>query len=196
MAEKTNVVILGAGYAGLMALKVLQKRADASFMSITLVDQNPYHYEATDLHEVASGALTADRITYPIADVVNPEMTEFIEDRVTKVDRSQHRVELANHEAIGFDYLIIGLGFESEDFGIPGVREYALPMDSVDSAERIQQHITDEMFAYRQDNDPRHLHIVVAGAGFTGAELLGALSENRERYAEMAGVAPNQIQIM
>ncbi|WP_386085442.1 NAD(P)/FAD-dependent oxidoreductase [Weissella cibaria] len=196
MAEKTNVVILGAGYAGLMALKVLQKRADASFMSITLVDQNPYHYEATDLHEVALGALTADRITYPIADVVNPEMTEFIEDRVTKVDRSQYRVELANHEAIGFDYLIIGLGFESEDFGIPGVREYALPMDSVDSAERIQQHITDEMFAYRQDNDPRHLHIVVAGAGFTGVELLGALSENRERYAEMAGVAPNQIQIM
>lgn len=194
--EKTKVVILGAGYAGLMALRQLQKRGDASFLEITLVDRNPYHYEATDLHEVAAGALDADRITYPIDHVVDDKMTYFVEDTVTKIDKQARRVELANHDALSYDYLIVGLGFESEDFGIPGVQENALAMDSVESAQRIYQHIEDEMHAYREDNDPRHLHIVVAGAGFTGVELLGALSEQRDKYAEIAGAAPNQIQIM
>ena len=43
MMEKTKVVILGPGYAGLMAFRQLQKRGDASFLEITLVDRNPYH---------------------------------------------------------------------------------------------------------------------------------------------------------
>ena len=105
MMEKTKVVILGAGYAGLMALRQLQKRGDASFLEITLVDRNPYHYEATDLHEVAAGALDADRITYPIDHVVDDKMTYFVEDTVTKIDKQARRVELANHDALSYDHM-------------------------------------------------------------------------------------------
>lgn len=47
-----EVAILGAGYAGLRALRELQKQSE---LHVTLVDHNDYHYEATDLHEVASG---------------------------------------------------------------------------------------------------------------------------------------------
>jgi len=92
------------------------------------------------LHEVAAGALDADRITYPIDHVVDDKMTYFVEDTVTKIDKQARRVELANHDALSYDYLIVGLGFESEDFGIPGVQENALAMDSVESAQRIYQH--------------------------------------------------------
>ncbi|MBM9833822.1 NAD(P)/FAD-dependent oxidoreductase, partial [Enterococcus faecalis] len=59
-----EVVILGAGYAGLRALHVLQGAKEA--FHITLIDKNDYHYEATDLHEVAAGTRPRDRICYPI----------------------------------------------------------------------------------------------------------------------------------
>jgi len=56
-----EIVILGAGYAGLRALHELQKIKE---VHLTLVDRNPYHYEATDLHEVAAGTQTKEKITY------------------------------------------------------------------------------------------------------------------------------------
>ena len=66
-----EVVILGAGYAGLRALHVLQ--GSKGDFHITLVDKNDYHYEATDLHEVAAGTQPRERISYDIADVVRPQ---------------------------------------------------------------------------------------------------------------------------
>ena len=61
-----EVVILGAGYAGLRALHVLQ--GSKGDFHITLVDKNDYHYEATDLHEVAAGTQPRERISYDIAE--------------------------------------------------------------------------------------------------------------------------------
>ena len=104
---------------------------------------------------------------------------------------------MANHDALSYDYLIVGLGFESEDFGIPGVQENALAMDSVESAQRIYQHIEDEMHGgfTAKTNDPRHLQHCVAGAGFTGVELLGALSEQRDKHAEIAGLRQTKFKL-
>ena len=96
--SKTNVVILGAGYAGLRALRSLQsKRLD---IDITLVNKNEYHYEATYLHEVASGAHAAERISYPIKDVVTPKRTNFIQDTVIVVNKDEKTVELEKNGTI------------------------------------------------------------------------------------------------
>ncbi len=67
-----QVVILGAGYAGLKVTHELQKKASGDF-KITLVNKNSYHYEATDLHEVAAGTQPSEKITYPVADIVDPK---------------------------------------------------------------------------------------------------------------------------
>lgn len=192
MAE---VVILGAGYAGLMALKVLQQHEHRN-LHITLVDQNDYHYEATDLHEVAAGALTAERITYPIMDVVDTQQTTFIKARVKRIARDTHEVILDGNRSISYDYLIVGLGFQAETFNIPGAKEHALQMTTVREAEKIADHINDQMLAFADDQDERHLTIAIAGAGFTGVELLGALAEQRDRLAELAGVSAENIKLV
>ena len=187
-----QIVILGAGYAGLRALHELQKGTED--INITLVDRNAYHYEATDLHEVAAGTQPSDRISYPIADVIKKRCTTFIQGTVKGIDRQAQEVQLEGM-TVPYDYLVVALGFESESFGIPGVEEHSLPMVDVNTAEQIYRHIDEQMKRYKETGDEQALKIVVCGAGFTGIELLGALVEGKKKFAATAGVAPEQIQL-
>lgn len=187
-----EVLILGAGYAGLRALRELQLHHD---IKITLVDRNDYHYEATNLHEVAAGTQPAEAITYPIEEVVNHKCTQFVQGEVAKILPEKQLVKLDDGQELSYDYLIVALGFESESFGIEGVTDYCLKMDDVDSAEAIQRHLHAMMIKYQETNNPEYLKIIVAGAGFTGTELLGALLDARENLAEIAKVNPDQIEL-
>lgn len=189
-----EIVVLGAGYAGLKAVVDLQKRA-GSGAHITLVDQNDYHYEATELHEVAAGSVSSSKITYPIVDVLK-NGTTFVQGKVTKVDVENKTVAVADHEDLHYDYLVIALGFVSETFGIKGAMDNALQMTNIDTAEKIHRHVEDVMRAYAQNPDEDALKIVICGAGFTGVELAGAMADERKHFAELAGVAPEKIQIM
>ena len=189
-----KIVVLGAGYAGLKTVVELQKKLKGQ-VEITLVDQNDYHYEATDLHEVASGNLPASKITFPISDVLNPQMTTLLLDRVTKVDPANRQVALANHAPLTYDYCVFALGFVSETFGIKGATANSLPMANVDEAVAIHDHIVAHMKDYRQSQDPNDLKIIICGAGFTGIELAGAVADARPRYAQLAGVTPDQVTI-
>ncbi|EOI03048.1 pyridine nucleotide-disulfide family oxidoreductase [Enterococcus moraviensis ATCC BAA-383] len=188
-----HVVILGAGYAGLRALHELQKGAND--LKITLVDQNDYHFEATDIHEVAAGIQTSERITYPIKDVVKSSCTTFVQGTVEKIDSENQLVHLKDQEAISYDYLIVALGYESESFGIPGVEEFSLKMVDIPTSEKVYQHLTEQMEAYKETKDENCLKIVVCGAGFTGIELLGSLHEGKKKLAEIAGVETEKIQL-
>jgi NADH dehydrogenase len=188
-----HVVILGAGYAGLRALHELQKGNNE--IKITLVDQNDYHFEATDIHEVAAGIQTSERITYPIKDVVKSTCTTFVQGTVEKIDSDNQEVHLKDQAPLSYDYLIVALGYESESFGIPGVEEFSLKMVDIPTSEKVYQHLTEQMKAYKETKDENCLKIVVCGAGFTGIELLGSLVEGKKKLAEIAGVEPDKIQL-
>jgi NADH dehydrogenase len=186
-----EIVILGAGYAGLRALHQLQTQRGG--FHITLVDRNDYHYEATDLHEVAAGTQTKEKITYPLKEIVDPKTTTFVQATVEKIDREKQEVTLTDGPSLPYDYLIVSLGFRSESFGIPGVAEYALQMVDVKSAEKAYDHLVTQMRDYSQTHNPASLRIVVCGAGFTGIELLGALCDARRHLASIAGVEPQKL---
>lgn len=188
-----EVIVAGAGYAGLRAFKELQKSKEP--IHLTLIDRNTYHYEATDLHEVAAGTQLRERICYPIEDVVDSEKSTFVQGEVVNVDTDRQIVRLKEGQELSFDYLIISLGFESESFGIPGVDAYSLPMVDVDTAETVYQHLETKMKEYKETQNPDNLKIVVCGAGFTGIELLGALVEGRKKLAALAEVAEDMIQL-
>lgn len=184
-----EIVILGAG---LRALHVLQK--SGADIHITLVDRNDYHYESTSLHEVAAGTQPDEKICYDIKDVVNPKKTTFIKDTVDKIDADQKEVYLEN-QTLKYDYLIVALGFQSESFGIPGVKENSLEMVDVKTADQVNKHIIEQMKQYKETKNEEYLRIVVCGAGFTGIELVGALVEGSKSFANIAGVKPEDIQI-
>lgn len=171
-----TILVLGGGYAGMRAIKFLQREVPSED-KIILVDKTSTHTEKTNLHEVAAGTIAPDRITYEINDVISSRVA-FIRDKVTNVDVDQKQVTLADHKPITYDYLIVALGFQSETFGLKGAEENALPMDDLETSEAVYQHIEAKVKGYAQSQDPNDLVVAVCGAGFTGIELLGELTQS------------------
>lgn len=190
-----NIVVLGGGYAGLKTVKDLQKFLKKGDAYITLVDKNDYHYEATDLHEVAAGTQPVEKITYKIRDIIDRDYTRFIQDEVVNIDPDEQTIQLKSGRQLTYDVCVFALGFVSETFGIKGAEENALPMANVEQAEAIHEHLVQKMKDYKQTKNPDDLKIVICGAGFTGVELSGALAEGRPKLAKIAGVDPSDISI-
>lgn len=175
--RKPKIVIVGAGYGGLMTTVRLQKLIGVNEADIVLVNKNDYHYETTWLHEASAGTLHHDRVRYEIRDVIDSSKVEFVQDTVTEINKEEKKVILEKGE-VDYDYLVIALGGESETFGIKGLKEYAFGITSVNSSRQLREHIEYQFATYNMEeekNDNR-LVIVVGGAGFTGIEFLGELT--------------------
>ncbi|MFC7063946.1 NAD(P)/FAD-dependent oxidoreductase [Halobacillus seohaensis] len=172
-----NIVILGAGYGGIMTAVKLQKSLGPNDANITLVNKHSYHYQTTWLHENAAGTLHHDRTRIAINDVVNTSQVNFVQDTVSSILPEEKKVVLEDGE-LSYDYLVIGLGFEAATFGIPGLKENAFTINSINSARLIRQHIEYNFAKYNNEANPKEerLNIVVGGAGFTGIEFVGELA--------------------
>lgn len=174
--RKQKIVILGAGYGGLMTATRLQKAIGVNEADIVLVNKNDYHYETTWLHEASAGTLHHDRVRYDIKTVIDQNKVDFIKNTAVEVKTEEKKVILANGE-IDYDYLVVALGGESETFGIKGLKEYAFSIVNVNSARQIREHIEYQFAIYNTEAEKKdeRLTIVVGGAGFTGIEFLGEL---------------------
>ncbi|MCF6409050.1 NAD(P)/FAD-dependent oxidoreductase [Pseudalkalibacillus salsuginis] len=176
--SRPKIVILGAGYGGIMTATRLTKELGMNEAEITLVNKHNYHYQTTWLHEPAAGTLHHDRTRMPIKDVIDSNRINFVQDTVISIDDNTKTVKLENGE-LSYDYLVIGLGFESETFGIPGVKDHAFNIRSVDTVRKIREHIEYQFASYNNEPNPSDsmLTIVVAGAGFTGIEFIGEMAD-------------------
>jgi len=190
--EKTQVVILGAGYGGLhTALKfehLLKKRKDCE---ISLIDQNDYHQLKTEIHEVAAERKTFEAITIPFRNLLKNKRINFIHAKATHIDFAQ-KIVITTNGNVRYDRLVIALGSETEFFGIPGLKEHAFTLASIDDAQRIRSHIR-RMFM--QSANETHgkvrqavLTFVVGGGGFTGVELATELADYIAKLAKEADV--------
>lgn len=195
MAERKKVLVLGAGYAGLQTVAKLQKQLSEEDAQITLINKNDYHYEATWLHEASAGTLNYEDVLYPIASVLKKHV-KFVKAEVTKIDRNAKKVETTNG-IFDFDILVVGLGFESETFGIEGMKEHAFQIENVNTARQISRHIEDKFanYAASKTKDDKDLAILVGGAGFTGVEFLGELTDRIPELANKYGVDQSKVKI-
>ncbi|MDR7079051.1 NADH dehydrogenase [Neobacillus niacini] len=175
--RKKKIVIVGAGYGGLMTTVRLQKLVGVNEADIVLINKNDYHYETTWLHEASAGTLHHDRVRYDIRGVIDSSKVDFVQDTVVEINKDEKKVILEKGE-VEYDYLVIALGGESETFGIKGLKEYAFGITNVNSSRQLREHIEYQFATYNMEeekNDNR-LSIVVGGAGFTGIEFLGELT--------------------
>ncbi|MBP2240458.1 NADH dehydrogenase [Cytobacillus eiseniae] len=174
--RKVKIVILGAGYGGLMTATRLQKAVGVNEAEIVLVNKNSYHYETTWLHEASAGTLHHDRVRYDVKNVIDTNKVQFVQDTAVEIKTEEKKVILENGE-LEYDYLVIALGGESETFGIKGLKEHAFSIVNVNSARQIREHIEYQFATYNTEIEKKdeRLTIVVGGAGFTGIEFLGEL---------------------
>lgn len=197
MYSKPKIVVLGAGYAGMMTTKRLTEKLTAHEAEITLVNKHNYHYETTWLHEVAAGTINPNQARVLISDVINKNRVNLIHDTVDKIDRDGKKVILANGE-LDYDILVVALGFESNTFGIKGMDKHAFAISDIDTSREISNHIEYQFAKYNatEDKDPTSLAILVGGGGFTGIELLGELVEKVPELCKKYDVDRSKVRII
>jgi NADH:ubiquinone reductase (H+-translocating) len=175
--DRPHIVIVGAGFGGLTAVRALDKAA----VDVTLIDQYNFHTFSPLLYQVATAGVAPDDIAPSVRGVTRREPNaDFQMARVVGIDFDQRRVMVADGEPIPYDYLVLAAGAVSSDFGVPGVHEHALPLKSLEDAIAVRTTVL-RQFEYADRNrsliDQGALRIVVAGGGPTGVELSGALAE-------------------
>ncbi|WP_026022954.1 NAD(P)/FAD-dependent oxidoreductase [Paenisporosarcina sp. TG20] len=195
--KKPEILVLGAGYGGLSTIVNLQKNIGSDVADITLINQNDYHYESTWLHEASAGTLTADQVRYDIADVIKADKVKFVKASVEGIDIASKKVT-TDTGVFSYDYLVIGLGFEGETFGIPGLDKYALSIANVKAARQIREHIEYQFatWSLEEIKDDSRLTIVVGGAGFTGIEFLGELGNRVPELCEEFDVPKEKVRVL
>lgn len=153
MDVKTKIVILGAGYAGVEAAKVLNKRfKNDDSVKITLINQNPYHTLLTELHEIAGHRTEKESVMVDLYQVFKSTKVELVTDKIIAVDQENQVLtsSTANYE---YDYLILGVGSEPAYFGVEGVKENAFTIWSLKDALKIRHHIEDIFQKAREEKD-------------------------------------------
>ncbi|MCL6636988.1 MAG: NAD(P)/FAD-dependent oxidoreductase [Alicyclobacillus sp.] len=186
-----NVVIVGAGYAGMLTATGLDRMGEP----FTLINKNPYHYLTTLLHEAAGGRGDPMNYTVPIRQLLKKPSSRFVQDEVVKLDRDRRTV-VGRHGEYPFDWLVVGVGWVPEYFGIPGLAEHSLVLRDIDTAIQIREHIEAQFASYLQDPNPSRLRIVIGGAGLTGIELLGELVDWIPELCTKYGVRRDEVTLL
>ncbi|MFO7594223.1 MAG: NAD(P)/FAD-dependent oxidoreductase [Pseudomonadota bacterium] len=190
MNERHQIVIVGGGAGGLELVTrlgdTLGKRAQAD---ITLIDTGWTHIWKPLLHEVAAGTLDSSEDELEYLAQARWHHFRFRLGRMIGLNRDKQEVYLAPHfdeerlqvipqRTFRYDTLVIAVGSESNDFGIQGVKEHCLFLDSTKQAEKFQQKLLNNMLRAHTQGKPieqGQLDVAIVGAGATGVELAAQL---------------------
>ena len=124
MAEMAHIVILGAGFGGIGALKKLR---DAN-VRITIIDKRDYHTFQPLLYQVATDELGPTEVGFPVRELLHGhENITFHREIVKSVDLAKKQVVTEGAGPIQYDYLVLALGAVVNFFHTPGADSFALP---------------------------------------------------------------------
>jgi len=195
-----KIAILGAGYGGVAAAKALHKIYKKNHdVEITLFDRNPFHTLMTELHEVAGGRTEPESVQVSLEKIFGGKRVNVKIETIQTIRFAQNTL-VGKEGEYTYDYLVLGPGAEPEYFGIAGAKEHSFSLWSYDDAVLLRRHIEDQFLkASREANDARrrrHLTFTVAGAGFTGMEMLGELLEWKKTLCVRYGVDEAEVSIV
>lgn len=182
-----KLLILGAGYASLAFLKSLNKKVIEN-LEIELVTKEDYHYTSILLHEVAVGSRGS--VCFNLSEIV-PKQVRVIKDEIVEIC---HGRVLGRSAEYPYDYLVVGLGFSSDNFGIEGVREHSYSMVDFESARILKDKIFNQIHEFRR-GDEEALNFAVCGAGFSGIEFAASLAESLKKETKAFNISDSKISI-
>ena len=181
--ERSRVVILGAGFAGIKAAQRLGKLP----VDVTIIDRKNHHTFQPLLYQVALAVLSPGDIAQPIRSIVHKNRnTEVVMDEVLAIDTTARQVSLATGAIMAYDYLIVATGSTHSYFGHEEWAKIAPGLKTIEDATDIRRRVLLAFeYAERQMLETgAHppLRFVVVGGGPTGVELAGAISDISKLY--------------
>ncbi|MBL7897660.1 MAG: NAD(P)/FAD-dependent oxidoreductase [Crocinitomicaceae bacterium] len=175
--KKARVVIIGGGFGGIQLAKMFKNKD----VQVVIVDKNNYHTFQPLMYQVATSALEAESIAYPIRKIFNKSKNVFFRlGEVTRIDHEKKMIEFGN-DTLEYDYLVIASGAKTNYFGNEGLTISAMPMksilESLDLRTMLLQNFEHALLINNERKKQGMMNVVIAGAGPTGVELAGALGE-------------------
>jgi NADH:ubiquinone reductase (H+-translocating) len=198
---KTCVVILGGGFAGVTTAINLEKEfRDDPSVAFTLVSETNALLFTPMLAEVAASSLEPTHISTPLRSSLH--RTRVVRAQVAGIDLENRRVKLSDREeTLPYDHLVLALGAVSSLPPGDGIAEQALEFKTLADAIRIRNHVIDAFDRADAEPNPARrralLTFVVAGGGFSGAELAGGLNDfARGMLADYPNLAADDLRII
>ncbi|MEQ8965240.1 MAG: NAD(P)/FAD-dependent oxidoreductase [Azospirillaceae bacterium] len=189
--RKTQIVVVGGGAGGLELVRRLGARLGRDRFDIILIERNRTHIWKPLLHEVAAGSLDANMDEVGYGGHGARWRYRFFHGALEAIDREARQVvtapmydedgrEIVGRHRIRYDYLVLAVGAVANDFGIPGVREHCLFLESRDQADRFRERLLNECLRVSRivEKTPEAdawVSIAIIGAGATGVELAAEL---------------------
>jgi NADH:ubiquinone reductase (H+-translocating) len=195
-----QVVIIGAGFAGLNAALKLAKEP----VRITIIDKKNHHTFQPLLYQVALAVLSPAEIASPIRAITRKQKnTEVLLDEVVDFDLPNRRVILKNaKKTVAFDYLIVAAGAGHAYFGHPEWEKDAPGLKTVEDALEIRRRVLEAFEQAEKEailgGELKPLNFVIIGAGATGVELAGAITDIAKRYMvnDFRGIDPTRARVI
>jgi NADH dehydrogenase len=185
-----RIVIVGGGAGGLeLATRLGHKLGRRRKAVVTLVDRSRTHVWKPKLHEIAAGSMDMGAHEVDYLAQSHWHGFRYRVGEMTGLDRAQRVIRVApylddegqlvtSERLFGYDTLVIAVGSQCNDFGTPGVPEYALKLETAEDASRFHSRMVNACIrahAQRGPLRPEQLHVAIIGAGATGIELAAEL---------------------
>ena len=199
MPGQHRVIILGGGFAGLLAAQKL-KRAP---VHVRLFDRRNFHLFQPLMYQVATGSLSPGEIAAPLRSVLSRHKnTEVLLGEAADIDPASKRIILKDGAQFEYDSLIVATGSQTSYYGNDAWREVAPSLKSVEEATAIRHKILVAFERAERATTPEDvrawLTFVIVGAGATGLELAGALAEiaNETLKHDFRNINPAEARIL
>ena len=195
-----QIVILGAGYAGLRAALDLdlllreRKRTD----TVILVDQCPYHQLVQVLHHTVASSAPVQEAIYDLATLLSKSKVRFVQGRAAKLAPQACQVILEDGQLLTYDRLVITLGAETA-YQVPGAEANTLDLRTYEHAVRLHNHLIAQFTAAAKTSDPQEqrmlLTTAIVGGSYTGCQLAGELAAWADDLCRETGAPRPQVRI-
>ncbi|MDB5254942.1 MAG: hypothetical protein JWL92_318 [Candidatus Nomurabacteria bacterium] len=191
--NRSKVVIVGGGFAGIEVARLLAKNPLAE---VTLVSTNNCFQYYPNLYRLVAGA-SANQVSIPLDKIIPKNVTLLI-DTYIGIDLTQKAISLKSGSALSYDYAVLAMGSDANYFGIEGMEAHAQDFLSVKKALALRSSLLQKISDAKNLSEAEAkelLHIMIIGAGPSGTELAGALGPFLKEKAKKVGVNPSLIGI-
>ncbi len=179
-ANVPRIVIIGGGFAGLELARSLKNKA----VQIVLLDKHNYHTFQPLLYQVATAGLEPDSIGHPLRKIFKGQKNLFF--RLTEVSHidPEKKVVYSSIGELAYDKVVIATGSDTNFFGNSELQHHGMSMKSIPEALDIRslilQNFEEALLTSDLNEREALMNVIIVGAGPTGVELAGAISELRK----------------
>lgn len=179
-----RIVVLGTGFAGISFLESLHSRIRGNKLNginVTAINATDFMLFSPLLYQVATAQVSDKHISIHASERIQDMGFNFITANIIEINLKSNKIVTSEGEIL-YDYLIISLGTENNDFGVKGVREHAIPLKSLRDGLEIRHILQDSvkndqlLVGVDEQEEPRDTFVVVGG-GASGVELAGSIAE-------------------